>query len=111
MGFPGGASGKEPTCQCKRQRRRAFDPWVRKIPWRSIWQPIPAFLPRESHGQRSLASYGPWVAKRQTLLKQPSTHTHEKATVEGKDTCQIFTVTLSRFFATYDHSRQALSML
>ena len=23
------------------------------------WQPTPAFLPRESHGQRSLAGYGP----------------------------------------------------
>ena len=23
--------GKEPTCQCRRQRRRGFNPWVRKI--------------------------------------------------------------------------------
>ena len=29
--------------------------WVGKIPWRRTWQPIPAFLPGESHGQRSLA--------------------------------------------------------
>ena len=56
-GFPGGASGKEPTCQCRRHRRQGFDPWVRKIPWRRAWQPTPAFLPGESHGQRSLASY------------------------------------------------------
>ena len=28
-GFPGGASGKEPTCQHK---RRSFDPRVGKIP-------------------------------------------------------------------------------
>ena len=32
-GFPGGASGKEPTCQCRRPKRCRFDPWVRKIPW------------------------------------------------------------------------------
>ena len=32
MGFPGGASGKEPACQCRRHKRRGFDPWVRKIP-------------------------------------------------------------------------------
>ena len=32
-GFPGGASGKEPTCQCRRHERRRFDPWVGKIPW------------------------------------------------------------------------------
>ena len=29
--------------------------WVGKIPWRRAWQPTPVFLPRESHGQRSLA--------------------------------------------------------
>ena len=28
-GFPGGISGKEPSCQCKRCE---FKPWVRKIP-------------------------------------------------------------------------------
>ena len=31
-GFPGGASGKEPTCQCGRHKRQGFDPWVGKIP-------------------------------------------------------------------------------
>ena len=33
-GFPGGASGKEPTSQCRSYKRCRFDPWVRKIPWR-----------------------------------------------------------------------------
>ena len=32
--FPGGSSGKEPACQCRRHKRWGFDPWVRKIPWR-----------------------------------------------------------------------------
>jgi len=32
MGFPGGANGKEPTCQCRRHKRRGFDPWIGKIP-------------------------------------------------------------------------------
>ena len=35
------------------------DPWVGKIPWWRAWQPIPIFLPRVSHGQRSLAGYNP----------------------------------------------------
>ena len=48
-GFPGGASGKEPVCQC---RRRGFDPWIRKIPWRRKRQPTPVFLPWKSHRQR-----------------------------------------------------------
>ena len=26
-------------------------------PWRRAWQPIPVFLPGESHGQRSPAGY------------------------------------------------------
>ena len=31
-GFPGGASGKEPTCQCRRCQRRGFGPWFRRSP-------------------------------------------------------------------------------
>ena len=31
LGFPGGASGKEPVWQCRLKRHRC-DPWVRKIP-------------------------------------------------------------------------------
>ena len=34
INFPVDASGKESTCQCRRCKRRGFDPWVRKIPWR-----------------------------------------------------------------------------
>ena len=30
--FPGGASGKEPTCRCRRHKRPRFYPWVGKIP-------------------------------------------------------------------------------
>ena len=37
-GFPGGASGKEPACQCRRHKGHRFDPWVRKIPWRRVQQ-------------------------------------------------------------------------
>ena len=55
--FPGGTSGKESTCQC---RRRRFSPWVGKISWRRKWQPAPVFLPMKPHGQRSLAGYRRW---------------------------------------------------
>ena len=58
-GFPGGASGKEPACQCRRDKRLRFDPRVGKIPWRMAWQPTPVFLPGESHGLRSMAGYSP----------------------------------------------------
>ena len=33
-GFPGGASGKEPSCQFRRQKRHRFHPWVGTILWR-----------------------------------------------------------------------------
>ena len=59
MGFPGGASGKEPACQCRRHKKHGFDPWVGKIPWSRSWQPTLVFVPVESHGQRSLVGYGP----------------------------------------------------
>jgi len=45
-GFPGSASGKESTRQC---RRCGFSPWVGKIPWRRAWKPTPVFLPRGFH--------------------------------------------------------------
>ena len=60
LGFPGGASGQESTCQCRQHR---FDPWVRKIPWRREWSPTPVFLPGELHGKRSLEGYSPWGRK------------------------------------------------
>ena len=53
--------GKEPGCWC---RRRGFDPWVKKIPWRREWLSTPVFFPGESHGQRSLVGYSPWDRKR-----------------------------------------------
>ena len=40
--------------------RPGFNSWVEKIPWRRPWQPTPVFLPRESHGQRSLVGYSLW---------------------------------------------------
>ena len=52
--IPGGASGKEPACQCRRCKGPVFSSWVRKIPWRRAQQSIPVFLSGESHGQRSL---------------------------------------------------------
>ena len=47
LGLPRWLRGKESTCQCK---RRGFDPWVRKIPWRRKWQPTPVFLPGTEDG-------------------------------------------------------------
>ena len=34
------------------------------------WQPTPAFLPREFHGQRRLAGYSPWGHKESDMTEQ-----------------------------------------
>ena len=57
MGFPGGASSKEPTWQCRRYKRCGFNPWVGKTPlekdmathssilaWRIPWTEEPGGL-------------------------------------------------------------------
>ena len=51
-------------------RETRFDLWVRKIPWRKEWQPTPAFLPGEVHGQRSLAGYSPWCCKESDMTEE-----------------------------------------
>ena len=45
------------------EKRCGFDPWDGKIPWRGAWQPIPVFLPGESHKQRRPVGYSPWSHK------------------------------------------------
>ena len=73
VGFPGGASNKESTCQCRRQR---FNPWVGKMPWRRKWQPTAGFLPGKSPGQRSLVSYTPWGRKESDTARHTQTLTN-----------------------------------
>ena len=71
-------------------------PELRIFPWRRKWQPTPVFLPRKSHGQRSLAGYSPWGYKRvryNLATKQEHQHgddlaggTHSKTLVtEGRN--------------------------
>ena len=53
-----------------------FDPWIRKIPWRSKWQPTPLFLSGKSHGQRGLAGCSPWGLKESDMTECPLTRQH-----------------------------------
>ena len=78
MGFPCGASAKEPICQCRRTKRHGFHPRVRKIPWRRAWQLTPVFLPRKSHRQRSLVGYSPQDHK-ELDTTEATQHAHQKA--------------------------------
>ena len=57
VGFPNGAGGKEPACQCRRHKRCGFDPMMEKDPlekemaiyssilaWRIPWTEEPGKL-------------------------------------------------------------------
>ena len=72
-GFQGGASGKEPACQCRRRKRYGFDLWVGKVPWRRAWQPSPGFLPGGSHGQKNLVGCSLWGRKELDMTERLST--------------------------------------
>ena len=55
-----------------------------EIPWRRKWQPTPAFLCGESHGQRSLVDYSPWDHRESDMTEVTAhriTHTTCKYTV------------------------------
>ena len=78
IAFPGGASGKESTCQRRRCRRWRFYPWVGKIPWRRKWQPTPVFLAGKSHGRRSLAGYSPWGHKESDMTEHARMYCFQK---------------------------------
>ena len=71
MGFPGDSDGKEPACQ---GRRCGFNPWAWKIPWRREWQPNPVFLPRKSHGKRSLVGCSPRGHKELDTIERLTQH-------------------------------------
>ena len=83
-GFPGGAGGKDPACQCRRHKRRGFCPWAGKIPRRRAWQPTPVFLPGESQGQRILVGYSPWDTTEQLTfsLWEVAVECHGRGTQE-----------------------------
>ena len=81
FGFPAGANGKESTCQCRRCKRHTFNPWVRKIPWRRKWQSTAVFLPRKSHGQKTLVGYSPWGCK-ESDRSEATLHTCTHAVIQ-----------------------------
>ena len=63
-GLPRWLSSEESACDAGATGDEGSTPGcVGKILWRRKWQPIPVFLPGESHGQWSLVGYSPWVTE------------------------------------------------
>ena len=73
-------SSKEFTSNTEDIRDVGLIPGSGRSPGEEKWQPTPVFLPGESYGQESLASYSPWGWKRLGgwALMQPPYFTHEK---------------------------------
>jgi len=55
LGFQGGTSGKECTCQCRKHKRCRFDSWVRRFPGNSLQYSCL----ENPNVQRSLVGYTP----------------------------------------------------
>ena len=76
MGFPRGASGKEPACQRRRHKKLKFDPWVGKIAWRRSWQPTPVFLPGDPMDRGAWWAIVHGVVKSQARLSNCTSTTY-----------------------------------
>ena len=65
IGFPGGSDGKEFACNAGDMD---LIPGSGKSPGEG-GNPLPVFLSRESHGQRSLAGYSPWCCQESNMTE------------------------------------------
>ena len=72
--FSGGLDSKESACN---EGDPGSVPGMGGSPWRREWLPTPVLLPRESHGQSSLAGYSLWGCKDLDTTEQ-LTHTKTK---------------------------------
>ena len=60
MGFPGGSVVKNPPANKCRTQGLQVQSVAHEHHLEKEMAPIPIFLPRKSHGRRSLESYSPW---------------------------------------------------
>ena len=63
MGFPGGASGKEPTHQCTRCKNMGLILGLGRSLGGGNGNPLQYSCLENPHGQRNLVGYSPWGHK------------------------------------------------
>ena len=73
MGFPGGSRRKETTCQCRRCKRRGFDPGLERFPGESHGNPLQYSCLENSMDRGAWWATVHRVTQSQTWLKQLST--------------------------------------
>ena len=71
--FPGGPSGKEPACQCRRRKRHGFYAWVAKIPGGGHGNPLQYSCLESPMDRRGWQSAVNGVAKSRTWLSDWTT--------------------------------------
>ena len=74
LGFPGGASGKEPASQYRRRKRRSFDPWVGNIPGGGRGNPLQYSCLQNPMDRGARQTTVHRVTTSQTRLKQLLAH-------------------------------------
>ena len=77
---------KNSLVQCRRPRRRGFDPWMGKIPWRRAWQPTPVSCLKNTIDRGAWRATVHGVAQSQTRLKSLSTQAALPWDSPGKNT-------------------------
>ena len=68
VSFPGGASGKELICQCRRRRRHGFNPWIRRFPGEGHGNPLQCSCLENSTNRRAWQATVHRVTKSRTRL-------------------------------------------
>ena len=74
LGFPSGASGKEPVCQYRIHKRCRFHPWVGKVPGEGNGNPVQYSCLENPMDRGTWRATVHSVTKSQTRLKRLSSH-------------------------------------
>ena len=70
------ASGKEPACHCRRHKRRRFNTWVRKMPWRKKWNSLQYSYLKQTMTEEPGGLYSPWGHKELDITEVDLAHTN-----------------------------------
>ena len=109
-GFPGGTSGKESSCQCRRCKRYSFNPWIGKIRWRRKWQLTSLFLTGKFHGHRNLVGHRPWGCKESDTTDYACIAQHRESVLEEIPSLLSITMPARNYLSTASATAKSLQL-